>query len=281
MKKALKWIIDILFVVFGTLIYAGGVYFFTEPNGIAPGGVVGIATGLNALFGFSIGLTTFIINIPLIILGVVFLGRNFIIKTLLSLSVFTISLDYIFVYFPVYTDDKIISAIFGGLLMGIGLGINYLRDGSTGGMDIINRVIIHKFPNMKMGSIVFITDTVVVLFAVLVFRDINVLLYSALAIYISAKLVDDVLYGTGERKMLMVVTDKTQAVTKKILSLQRGVTVIKATGGFSGTEKSVIICVTAKNEYYRFRRAVADEDENAFIIIANAGEVHGNGFLPL
>ena len=88
MKKALKWIIDILFVVFGTLIYAGGVYFFTEPNGIAPGGVVGIATGLNALFGFSIGLTTFIINIPLIILGVVFLGRNFIIKTLLSLSVF-------------------------------------------------------------------------------------------------------------------------------------------------------------------------------------------------
>ena len=281
MNNRLKWAVDILVITVGTVIYACGVHFFTEPNGIAPGGVVGIATVLNELFNINVGTVTFLINVPLLILGIVYLGRNFIIKTLISLSVFTLTLDYLLIKLPVYTDDKILAAVFGGLLMGIGLGVVYLRDGSTGGMDIINRLILRFFPNMRMGSIILITDTVVILFAVLVFRDVNVLLYSAIAIYIATKLVDEVLYGLNERKMLMIVTDKEKEVTDTILKMERGVTVIKASGGFSGAEKSVIICVTAKNEYYRFRRAIAKEDENAFIIIANAGEVLGKGFLPL
>ena len=281
MRQAFKWAYDLSLVIIGTAIYAGGVYFFTEPNGIAPGGVVGVATGMYALFGTSVGIMTFLINIPLLVAGAIYLGKNFIIKTLVSLITFTILLDYIYVYFPVYTDDKVIASIFGGLLMGLGLGIVYLRDGSTGGMDISNRLILRKFPNMRMGSIIFITDAFVVLFAVLAFKDINVLLYSGITIFISTKLVDELLYGTNERKMLLVITDKQKDITDTILAMQRGVTVIKAIGGFSGEEKSVIICVTAKNEYYRFRRAIEAKDKNAFIIIANAGEVLGKGFLPL
>ena len=155
MRQAFKWAYDLSLVIIGTAIYAGGVYFFTEPNGIAPGGVVGVATGMYALFGTSVGIMTFLINIPLLVAGAIYLGKNFIIKTLVSLITFTILLDYIYVYFPVYTDDEVIAAIFGGLLMGLGLGIVYLRDGSTGGMDISNRLILRKFPNMRMGSIIF------------------------------------------------------------------------------------------------------------------------------
>ena len=280
MKKVLKWAEEISFIFVGTAIYACGVYFFTEPSGIAPGGVVGIATALNSLFGFSVGITTFIINIPLIILGIVFLGKSFIIKTFISLITFTALLEFGFVYFPTYSGDRIICAIFGGALMGAGLGINYWRDGSTGGMDIVNRIILKFFPEVHLGKIVLVTDSIVILFAVLVSADIDVFLYSALTIFISSKLVDALLYGIAERKMLILVTEKPKEVTKRILALKRGVTVLKAEGGFSGTEKSVIMCVTGKHEYYRFRSAIAEEDKNAFIIIANAGEVHGQGFLP-
>ena len=281
MKQIFKWLYDLFIVIIGTAVYAGGVYFFTEPNGIAPGGVVGIATAFEALFGTSIGLMTFLINIPLIVAGLIYLGKNFIIKTFVSLIAFTVFVDYAYKIFPAYTDDKVIASIFGGLLIGLGLGIVYLRDGSTGGMDILNRLILRKFPNMRMGSIIFITDAFVILFAVLVFRDINVLLYSGITIFVSTKLVDEILYGTNERKMLLIITEKSKPVTERLLAMDRGVTIVKAIGGFSGKEKSVIICVTAKNEYYRFRRAIEAEDKNAFIIIANAGEVLGKGFLPL
>ncbi len=281
MKRAFKWISDIIISLVGTAIYTCGVYFFTEPNGIAPGGVVGISTALNALFGTSVGMMTFLINIPLLILGAIYLGRNFIIKTLICLMGFTAILDYGLVHFSVYTEDKLIAAIFGGVFIGVGLGIVYLSDASTGGMDIVNRLILRRVPNIKMGSIVFITDTIVILFAVFAFKDINVLLYSWITIFISTKLIDEILYGTNERKLLMIVTGEKKRVTERILAMKRGVTVINATGGFSGEEKSVILCVTTKNEYYRFRRAIAEVDKNAFIIISNAGEVLGKGFLPL
>lgn len=279
MKAVFKWIYEVFLIIVGTAVYTFGVYFFTEPYGIAPGGVVGIATALNSLFGVSIGFTTLLINIPLIISGTVFLGKNFIIKTFISLLTFTALMEFGYSYFPTYSGEKILSSIFGGALMGAGLSVNYYLDGSTGGMDIVNRIILKFFPEVHLGKIVLATDTFIILFAVLVSKNIDIFLYSALAIFISSKVVDKVLYGLAKRKMLILITEKPKVITKALLSLNRGVTVIKAQGGFSGDEKSVIMCVTARHEYFRFFKAIKQADENAFIIIADAGEVHGQGFL--
>ena len=279
--NAIKWLLDIIIILFGTAIFAIGVHSFTAPSKIAPGGVTGISTVINYLTNIPIGVVVAAINVPIIILGFFFLGRKLIIKTIISTIAFSILVDYGFKYVPVYQGDLMIASLFGGAFIGIGLGIVYTREGTTGGMDIINRLIQKKVPHVKLGRITLATDVVVIAVATLAFKDINAALYAVIAMYVSTHMMDVLMYGMNERKLMLIVTQRPHPISERIIKMNRGVTIMKAQGAYSGMDNNVILCAVAKNQYYRVRRIVTEIDPKAFIIITSAAEVLGEGFVPL
>lgn len=280
-NKKLAFLIDVAVVAAGTAVYGAGVYFFTAPADIAPGGVIGIATVVNKLFNIPIGVVTLGLNIPIIILGTVYLGKKLIAKTILSLFVFTATVDYIYPMLPHYSGDRLMASLFGGALIGAGLGVVYTREATTGGMDIVNWLIQRKIPYIKIGSITLLTDAAVFITAAVSFKNIDAALYSGISVFVSTKVMDLLIYGMAQSKLLFIVTNSAHPISEEILKLGRGVTRIKAVGAYSGTDKDVIMCAAAKNQYYRIKRIVTAIDPKAFIIITNAGEVLGEGFMPL
>ncbi len=278
--RILRWVIDIALIIVGAVCYSAGIHCFTDPYDIAPGGVAGISTILNELFGVNIGLMYGLINVPLVILGFVLLGKKLMIKTLISVATITFSTDYLLVYVPVYENgDKIIAAIFGGVLMGAGLGLTYLREGTSGGTDIINKIINKAMPHVKLGVITLMVDFVIIIASMLVFKNVETGLYAAIAIFISTRVLDMILYGSYEGKMLLIFSDSYQDIADMIMvEFNRGVTFLMAKGGYSGADKNVICCAVHKNEYAKIKRKVKDIDRRAFIIISSVAEVFGEGF---
>lgn len=281
-NKVLRWIVDIILVIFGAGLYAVGLHSFASPNDIASGGVGGISIIINELTGINVGIMYGAINVPLIIIGFIFLGKKMMIKTMISVAVITAATDYLLPYLnvPVYSDgDKILAAIFGGIFFGAGMGLVYLREGTTGGTDIINKLINKKFPHFSMGVIMLATDAVIIVASMIVFGTIEAGLYSMISIFIASKVMDMILYGSFEGKMLLIFSDKYEAISDYIMtSLDRGVTYLDGTGAYSKAEKHIICCAVHKNEYSKVKRKVKEIDANAFIIITNAGEVLGQGF---
>ena len=283
-NKVLRWIVDVILVIIGSGMYSVGLHCFATPNDIASGGVGGISIIINELTGISVGIMYGAINVPLIIIGLVFLGKKMMIKTVIGVAVITGATDYLLTYLnvPVYTADsgaKILAAIFGGIFFGVGMGLVYLREGTTGGTDIINKLINKKFPHFSMGVIMLATDAVVIVASMIVFKGIEAGLYSIISIFIASKVMDMILYGSFEGKMLLIFSDKYEAISEYIMnSLERGVTWLDGEGAYSKAEKHVICCAVHKNEYSKVKRKVKEIDPKAFIIITNAGEVLGMGF---
>ncbi|MCH5200369.1 MAG: YitT family protein [Oscillospiraceae bacterium] len=282
-NKVLRWIVDIVLVILGAGLYSVGLHCFATPNDIASGGVGGISIIISELIGHNIvGILYGAINVPLIIIGLIFLGKKMMIKTVISVAVITAATDYLLPYLnvPVYSEgDKILAALFGGIFFGVGMGLVYLREGTTGGTDIINKLINRKFPHFSMGVIMMATDAVVIMTSMVVFRSIEAGLYSIISIFVASKVMDVILYGSFEGKMLLIFSDRYETITEFIMnSLERGVTLLDGEGGYSRAEKHVICCAVHKNEYSKVKRKVKEIDPNAFIIITNAGEVLGMGF---
>lgn len=270
---------DIFFTILGTAVYTMGIYFFTSPNQIAPGGVSGIATVINHLSGFPIGIANALINLPLLILGYFHLGKKFIFKTLISVVFFTIFQDGIFSFFPQYVGDPLLAALFGGVLLGAGTGITFVGESSTGGLDISSKVIQKKFPHIKIGVIAFASNMVVILFAAYAYRDITTALYAVIAIFVTSKVIDAVLYGLDVGKLLIIISPKGEEIAKEIISHgPRGVTQIKTIGTYTGQNNTTLLCAVRQNEYYRIKHIVYGIDPKAFIIITTASEVVGEGF---
>lgn len=279
-SKALRWVVDIIVIVIASVIYSLGLHVFTVPNDIAAGGVGGISTIIHELFDINVGLMYGLINVPLVIVGFIFLGKNLMIKTLISVVVITFSTDYLLLNFPVYENgDKVVASIFGGVLMGAGLGITFLREGTSGGTDITNKIINKFVPHFSMGAITMATDVVIVGASVLVFNNIENGLYAVISIFVCSKVIDMFLYGTFEGKMLLIFSDRYQEIADIIMiEFNRGVTFLLAKGAYSGADKNVICCAVHKNEYAKIKRKVKVIDPKAFIIISNTGEVLGDGF---
>lgn len=281
-KAILRWVVDILLIIAGSLSYSIGLHCFTAPNDIAPGGVGGISTIINEATGISIGLMYALINVPLIIVGLIFLGKKTMIKTVVAVATISFATDFAlnYVKMPVYENcDRLLASIFGGILFGVGLGLIYLREGTSGGTDVINKLINRKLPHFSLGAITLATDAIVVGASAFVYGNIESALYAVVAIFICGKVMDMILYGSFEGKMLLIFSDKYEEIAKYIMeTLDRGVTYLNGEGAYSGKQKNVICCAVHKNEYSKLKRAVKEVDPNAFIIITNAGEVLGDGF---
>lgn len=281
-KKKLKLLTDTLSIVTGSALYSTGLHFFTAPNEIAPGGVGGISTLINSLSGLSIGLLYAIINVPLLIIGLIFLGKCTMIKTVISVAVISFLTDYGFeaMALPVYENgDRLLASIAGGVLFGIGTGLIYRSEGTSGGTDIITKLINKSFPHFRIGVITLAIDAVIVTVAAVVYQNIESALYAIISIFLSSRIMDLILYGSLEGKMLLIFSEYYDEIKDCIIrELSRGVTLLHGSGAYSGREKKIICCAVHKNEYAKLKRRINEIDRSAFIIITNAGEVLGTGF---
>ena len=278
-NSAFVWTLDIVIAIIGSFMFALGTHCFTAPNHMAPGGAVGISTIINFLTGLPIGTLSVIINIPLMILGFWKLGRRFMIKTLVSLFAYSFALDVLFVNLPIYTNNILVACIFGGVLMGAGIGMVMSRGGSTGGMDIVNKLIQRRFPHIKFGRVQFTSDAVIVLISVFAYGSVEVALFALICLYITSIALDTVLYGANTCKMIYIISQFTEEICKKIhTEMDRGATILQAQGSYTGENRPTIMVAVRQNEYYHLRRIIRETDPGAFVIMASASEIFGKGF---
>lgn len=266
------------FLTAGSFIYSIGLSLFLDPNNLAPGGLSGIAVILDFISGFGTGTWFFFLNIPLVFLGLWRFGARFIVSTFYAvamISVFTNILSYI----PVLSEDMIIAALCGGALIGIGMGLIFRYGATTGGTDIIVKLLRQRFKYIKTGSIFLLTDVVILLLAAIVFGDLNKAFYAAIAVYVNALTLDLVLYGRDEAKMVYVISDASDDIAGRILDeLEIGVTYLEGRGAYTNARKQVIMCVVKKQIYPELEEIVKEVDPEAFLVISSASEIYGEGY---
>mgnify|MGYP005771631775 CR=1 FL=1 len=284
MEKKLVWremIPDCLMVLLGTAIFALGTYYFITPSNIAPGGVSGIAILVNYAFGAPVGLVSALINLPLLVIGWRYLGREFILKTLLSVAAFTVVYDYILtpLALPVYEGERLMASLFGGVLMGVGLGIVFYYAGSTGGVDIITKLLHLKYPHIQLGRAMMLVDMVIVLASAVVFQSIESALYAIICIFVCSQFIDVVVYSTDKGKLVYIFSQQYEQITREILEkMDRGVTLLHGEGGFTGEQKRVLLCALRTNEYHKLKKIVRHIDPDAFLVVSDSTEIMGEGF---
>lgn len=277
-KTTRQRIKDYLVITFASAVYAVAVSLFLDPNSLAPGGVTGIAIILNRLTGLETGTWVLFINIPIIALGTWKLGWRFILSTGYCTLISSLFINLLSPFGAV-TEDLLLAAVAGGCLMAVGLGLVFKSGATTGGTDIIVKLLRIRFPQLKTGFLFFVTDAVIVAASGIVFKNVDVALYAGIVIAINSLLMDVVLYGRDGAKLVFIISDKHENITKRILEeLDIGVTYISGSGAYSGKEKNVIMCVMKKQISPRAETIVREEDPLAFMIVTSATEIFGEGY---
>ncbi|WP_296626935.1 YitT family protein [uncultured Negativibacillus sp.] len=273
---------DLLVDLIAGIAFGISVNVFTAPNHIAPGGVTGFATLMNYIFGVPIGLMSFCINVPLLLIGVRVLGKEFFFRTLKSVVIINFSVDVIvpmMVQGYVYTGEKIMAGLMGGVLMGVCVGSVLQRGSTSGGLDIVGRVVRKKMPQFSIGKIMFAGDFTILVVSMLVYKNIESGLNGLICIFVSSKVVDYLLYGMEKGMMLYVISDKAEEIAKEIMSsIVRGATMIQAEGAYSRDPKKVVLCAIKEHQYPEVKRLIKQIDPNAFLMVNDAHDILGSGF---
>lgn len=263
-------------IILGCLLTALAFNFFFIPNQIAPGGVSGIGTVVFYRFGVPVGVTMLLLNIPLFLLGLKQMGGGFGIRTLFATIVLSLMIDFIKV--PPLTQDLMLASIYGGVLMGTGLGIIFRMNATTGGTDLFARLVHRRLPFISVGWVLFIIDFFVVFSAGIVFGPTEAL-YAVVALAVSAKIIDLVQEGLNTAKAVIVISDAAPAISDRILSdMDRGVTLLHGQGAYTRREKEVILCVVSRMQIIRLKGIIQEIDPQAFVLVADVREVMGEGF---
>ena len=279
-KRVMSWLIMTLC----SAVYSLGISLFLNPNGLAPGGVSGIAMIVNRLTGVGTGLVILLLNAPLLIAGFLCLGRAFLVKTVFA----TVSSSFLIDLWPrllpswiPLTDDKLLASIAGGVLLAVGMGGIFRCGGTTGGTDIVTKLLRRRFKVLKTGSIFLLVDSLVILASTVVSRNIEDALYAAISLYITTRLLDVILYGTDEAKLLIIMSDRFADISQALMSeLDVGVTLAEGEGAYTGESKRIIFCAVKKISYHRAKDLVHRIDPRAFMIVSDSKEVIGEGYKP-
>jgi uncharacterized membrane-anchored protein YitT (DUF2179 family) len=281
-QTARTWALDIFAFIFGSAMVAAGLVLFTIPNDIAPGGVSGLATALAYLSPISVGVWTLLLNIPLIALAWWKLGFRPLIKTIVATLLLSGLIELFLRILPPYSNNVLLASVLGGVLCGVGMGIIFVRGGTTGGTDLVSLLLNRVFPNVSVGALLLIVDATVVVFAVLVFRNIEVALYSIVTIFANTRTIDAIMQGVDHAKVIYIVTERGEDILALLADeLGRGVTVLQGRGGYTRRDKNVLMLVTRRNSFAQTLKAVKTIDKKAFIFVTDATEVHGEGFKPM
>ena len=283
MKSQIKGLaVDIFYISLGSAAYSVAFAIFIDPNHITPGGITGISALLHYLLHFPIGLGVFLLNIPLFIIGYRLFNLRFVIFSAIATMLVSFFLDLAVLIPYSYTGNPLLAALFGGVLMGFGLAMVMLRGATTGGVDIVAKLLKLRFPHILLGRLILTIDAVIISLTVFVYKDLESAMYSALAIFVSSHVMDTLLYGSERAKLFFIITKNPEALKSGILNeVGRGVTKISAVGGYSGNKQDMLICAVRRIETARLHRVIKATDPTAFVMIAEAGEILGEGFSKL
>ena len=277
-NQVLSVILNMLGITAGSFVYACGISLFLDPNDLAPGGIVGLSVIFNRILGIETGTLYFILNIPIMFLGLWKFGLRFIASTFFSIilnSVFTNVLAGV----GAVTSEPLLAALAGSILVGVGVAIVFKSKATTGGTDIIVKVIHEKYKHLKTGAIFLLTDVIIVTASGFVFKDFNIIMYAFIAVFVTGKVMDMVLYGGDEAKLFYIISDHPERIAERILKdIDIGVTFLSGKGAYSRREKQVILCVARKQQGPAIEEIVKQEDRDAFMIISSANEIYGEGY---
>ncbi len=269
-------IMEYVYVVVGAAIIAIGFNVFLLPNQVASGGVSGISTILHGLFGWNPGFVQYAFNIPLFIAGVLLLGKKFGIKSFIG----TVTLPLIVLLtnsWEPWTDNPLLGALFGGIVVGLGIGLVFKGNASTGGTDLLAQIIT-KYTGISLGTSVLLIDGIIAISAAIVF-DLEKGLYALIGLYVTTKTIDIIQLGFSQSKMVYIITIKQDEVRDAIYAeIERGVTKLPAIGGYTGEARPVLMVVVYQTEFTKLKQLIKSVDPSAFVIVSNAYEVLGEGF---
>lgn len=271
----------LVMMTFGSALYAFAISNIADPNSMAPGGVAGLSIILSRVIPMQTGTIIWCINIPILLVGLWKFGGKFIVSTVYCTALLSV-LTNVFSGIPPLTDDVLLAAIYGGSLMAVGIGCVFKAGSTTGGSDVIVKLLRLKFPHMKTGALFLILDAAVVACSALVFHNIETALYAGLTVFVCSNVLDVVLYGKDSAKLIYIISDKSEEIAKRLLAdLDLGVTFMRGTGAYSGKDKKVIMCVVKKHVAPKTEDIVKEEDPMAFMIVTSAAEIYGEGYKNL
>ena len=278
MKK--EWIKTVVLVVLGALIYSVGTQYFVVPAQIAPGGAVGIALMINHLTALPIGTLTLLINLPLLVLAWFYLSHRFTIRTAAATVLVTVILDFLVTPLcPQYAGDRLLSSVYGGIVVGVGMAFIFLAGFTTGGTDIAGYLLQKKFPHYSVGHALMMIEGVILVMSIVVFQDVDAGLFGLISVYVQTKVIDMILYGSDAGSQAVIVTKHPQEIADRVIAdLERTATILPAKGAYSGEAVNVVLCTVRKSEFVRLKRIIGQCDPSAFVMVNETSEVLGLGF---
>lgn len=273
---------DIGYDIVGGVLFAAGIYTFASGADFAPGGMSGLSIIVNHFTGIPIGTLMLLLNIPIVLLSYRFLGHVFLLKSLKSMAISALFMDVIFPLFPVYSGNPLLAALFGGGLLGAGMGVIFLRGSSTGGSDFLVFMLKKKWPHLSIGQLTNMMDGVIIAAGALVFRRVDAALYGVLMTVVSTMVIDKIMSGAVVGKIALIITDHPQEVAAGISArTERGSTIFAGTGAYTGKQRFMLLCACSKSEIIQVRRAACEADREAFVMITDYSETFGEGFQEL
>lgn len=278
-KAAKKFILDLLADIAGSFLYAIGVYTFAKMANFALGGLSGLALMINYLWGLPIGIMTFILNIPFVIISYRVVGKEFLLKTARTMIISTFVLDVIFPFTPTYTGSPLMAALYSGIFMGSGMALFFMRGSSSGGIDLLTMTINVLKPHLSIGAMTMVVDLFIIMLGWPAFGSIDAVLYGLLATFVTSLVLDKIMYGMGAGTLIIVITVKGETVAKRISEITgRGSTIMNGVGSYTLQNKDVLLCACSVSQSYIVNNAIHEVDSNAFIMFTETSQVFGEGF---
>ena len=276
-KKRLK---EYLIITFAALIYGVGTSLLVDPNNLAPGGMTGLAIVLNRLVGIGTGMWFLILNRPILLIAIMKFGIRFTISTIYATTMISVFTDLCTKYFGQYIiHDMILAVTIGSAMTAVAIGLIFKCHATSGGTDVIIKLLRLRYPHIKTGILYIMTDMIVLVIAAIVFNDLAAAMYSFLSVLVVSAVVDFVLYGRDGAKLIYIISDRPDIITARLLDeLDIGATHVFAQGAYSGEKKKVIMCAIKKRLSPLAEDIVREEDPNAFMIITSASEIFGEGY---
>ena len=266
----------------GCFISAMGMYTFAVAAGVPITGVAGIGTILYRLAGLPIGISNIVLNIPIILVCFRLLGRDFFLRSVRCMLLFAFFSDFLLPLLPVYTGDRMLATLCGGVISGIGDALIYMQNTSTGGMDFITMAIKVKHPHMPFGNLTFFAALSVILLNGVVFQDVDSIIYGLLLNFLASYIINRMMFGFNACMMALIVTEDGPAACAEIdRTVDRGSTILKGYGGYKQDERDVVLCACSSKQLYTIEKAIKAMDPGSFIIMLQANEVQGEGFRRL
>ena len=280
MQFVRKHVLPYLMLILASAVYAVGFNWCYAPNRISFGGITGIGQIVNAALPWApVGVVVILLNIPLFLLGWRLLGGHLLFSSLFAMFVSSVFIDLLAAWHTFDPMEPMLASIFGGVLLGLSLGLVFLQGATTGGTDLCARLLKLKISWLPMGKLLLAVDLIVIVSAAVAFRSMESALYGLVSLYISTLVMDGVLYGTDRAKVAYIISDRYQAISDAITQeLERGVTILQGEGAWSGAEKRVLLCAFKQRQIVSLKRTVKEIDPDAFLIVCEAHEVLGDGF---